>query len=65
MGHCICRDGLTPALDAICEADWPWTMFDPEHKQLRHETVFPEHCKNGAVSALICFCGEGSPTAMR
>ena len=35
-------------LRAMCEAgktDGPWTMFNPERKQLRHETVFPEHCK--------------------
>ncbi len=24
---------------------WPWTMFDPESKKLRHETVFPQHQK--------------------
>ena len=69
-GRCICRDGLTPVLDAIREADgliigpteflvsgetlqlkdysktdWPWTMFDPQARQQRHETVFPEECK--------------------
>ena len=25
------------------KTDWPWTLFNPEAKQLRHETVFPEH----------------------
>ena len=27
------------------KTDWPWTLFDPEAKKLRHETVFPEHCR--------------------
>nr|WP_288282099.1 hypothetical protein [uncultured Prevotella sp.] len=27
------------------KTDWPWTMFDPESKKLRHETVFPQHQK--------------------
>lgn len=25
--------------------DWEWSMFDPEKKKERHETVFPEECK--------------------
>ena len=24
------------------KTDWPWTLFDPEEKQRRHETVFPQ-----------------------
>ena len=27
------------------KTDWPWSMFDPEDKQKRHETVFPEECR--------------------
>jgi hypothetical protein len=27
------------------KTDWPWTMFNPESKKLRHETVFPQHLK--------------------
>lgn len=27
------------------KTDWLWTMFDPESKKLRHETVFPQHQK--------------------
>lgn len=27
------------------KTDWPWTMFDPEAKRLRHETVFPRECE--------------------
>ena len=37
--------GDTLQLKDYGKTDWPWTMFDPERKQLRHETVFPEHCK--------------------
>ena len=25
--------------------DWEWSIFDPEEKKKRHETVFPEECK--------------------
>lgn len=25
--------------------DWEWSMFDPEKKKERHETVFPEECR--------------------
>lgn len=35
--------GDTLQLKDYGKTDWPWTIFDPEHKQLRHETVFPEH----------------------
>ena len=27
------------------KTDWPWTLFDPEEKMRRHETVFPEECR--------------------
>ena len=27
------------------KTDWPWTLFNPEEKIQRHETVFPEECK--------------------
>ena len=27
------------------KTDWPWTLFDPESKKLRYETVFPQHQK--------------------
>ena len=80
MGKCICRDGLTPVLDAIRDADgliigtpnylsetsasfralyerlifqyitynkekFNWTIFDPEQRKQRRETVFPEECR--------------------
>ena len=25
--------------------DWEWSVFDPEAKKLRHETVFPQECR--------------------
>lgn len=37
--------GNTLQLKDYSKLDWPWTMFDPEAKKLRHETVFPEECK--------------------
>ena len=37
--------GDTLQLKDYSKTDWPWTLFNPEAKQLRHETVFPEHCK--------------------
>ena len=33
--------GDTLQLRDYSKTDWPWSMFDPEHKQQRHETVFP------------------------
>ncbi len=37
--------GDTLQLKDYSKTDWPWTMFDPEAKRRRHETVFPEECK--------------------
>ena len=34
--------GDTLQLKDYGKTDWPWTMFDPEEKQRRHETVFPK-----------------------
>ncbi len=39
----ICGD--TMQLKDYSKTDWPWTMFNVEEKQKRHETVFPEECK--------------------
>ena len=36
--------GDTLQLKDYSKTDWPWTLFDPEHKQRRHETVFPQTC---------------------
>ena len=37
--------GNTLQLKDYSKTDWPWSMFDPEAKKERHETVFPEECK--------------------
>ena len=37
--------GNTLQLKDYGKTDWPWTMFDPEAKQRRHETVFPQECR--------------------
>ena len=37
--------GNTLQLKDYSKTDWPWTMFDPEEKQKRHKTVFPEECR--------------------
>ncbi len=37
--------GDTLQLKDYSKTDWEWTLFDPEAKQKRHETVFPEECK--------------------
>ncbi len=34
--------GNTLQLEDYSRTDWPWTMFDPEAKRARRETVFPE-----------------------
>ncbi len=36
--------GNTLQLKDYGRTDWPWTMFDPEEKQRRRETVFPQEC---------------------
>ncbi len=37
--------GNTLQLRDYGKTDWPWSMFDAEAKQRRHETVFPEECR--------------------
>ncbi len=37
--------GDTLQLRDYGKTDWPWSMFDPEEKRRRHETVFPEQLK--------------------
>lgn len=37
--------GETLQLKDYSKLDWEWSMFDPEAKKLRHETVFPQECK--------------------
>ena len=37
--------GNTLQLKDYSKTDWPWSLFDPESKQIRHETVFPQECR--------------------
>ena len=37
--------GNTLQLKDYVKTDWEWTLFDPEDKRIRHETVFPQECK--------------------
>ena len=37
--------GDTLQLKDYSKTDWPWSLFHPEEKKLRHETVFPEEMK--------------------
>lgn len=37
--------GDTLQLKDYSKTDWKWSMFDPEAKKLRHETVFPAECR--------------------
>ena len=36
--------GDTLQLKDYTKTDWPWSIFDPQAKQLRHDTVFPQEC---------------------
>lgn len=37
--------GDTLQLRDYSKTDWQWTMFDPQAKQRRHESVFPQECR--------------------
>lgn len=37
--------GNTLQLKDYSKTDWEWSIFNPEQKKLRHETVFPQECK--------------------
>ncbi len=37
--------GNTLQLKDYSATDWPWTMFDSEAKQARHEEIFPQECR--------------------
>ena len=46
VGPCetlVCGDTLQ--LKDYDATDWKWTMFDPDHKQKRHDKTFPKYCK--------------------
>ena len=37
--------GNTLQLKDYSKTDWEWSMFNPEAKKQRHETVFPQECQ--------------------
>ena len=37
--------GNTLQLKDYSKTDWEWTMFDPDAKAKRHETIFPQECE--------------------
>ena len=37
--------GETLQLKDYGKTDWPWTLFDPEARYRRRETVFPQECR--------------------
>ena len=40
----ILVSGNTLQLKDYSKLDWEWSIFDPEEKKHRHETVFPQEC---------------------
>ena len=40
----ILISGNTLQLKDYSKTDWEWSMFDPEEKKKRHDTVFPQEC---------------------
>ena len=47
--------GDTLQLEDYSKLDWEWSIFDPEEKKRRHETVFPQECAKayGMGGALV------------
>ena len=41
----ILISGNTLQLEDYSKTDWPWSMFDPDAKQKRRKTVFPDECR--------------------
>lgn len=41
----IMVSGDTLQLKDYSKTDWKWSLFDPEAKQKRHDTVFPQECQ--------------------
>lgn len=37
--------GETLQLKDYAKMDWEWSIFDPEARRVRHETVFPKECR--------------------
>ena len=46
--------GDTLQLKDYTKTDWPWSIFDPAAKLIRHDTVFPQECaKISAMAAKL------------
>ncbi|HBG65881.1 MAG TPA: flavodoxin family protein [Treponema sp.] len=41
----VLASGDTLQITDYSKTDWPWTLFNPEAKKARHESVFPEECR--------------------
>ena len=41
----ILISGDTLQLKDYSKTDWPWTLFNPQAKQKRHDEVFPQECQ--------------------
>jgi multimeric flavodoxin WrbA len=37
--------GETLQMKDYSRTDWEWSIFDPEAKRIRHETIFPQECQ--------------------
>jgi len=57
--------GNTLQLRDYSKTDWPWTLFDPEDKKKRHETVFPEECRKAFAMGMSLARGEETARAAR
>ena len=47
--------GDTLQLKDYTKTDWPWSLFDPAAKQIRHDTVFPQECAKISAMAAKMF----------
>lgn len=55
----ILVSGDTLQLKDYSKTDWPWSMFDPEAKKARHESVFPQECKKAYDMGIALVTREG------
>ncbi len=54
--------GDTLQLKDYGRTDWPWTMFDPEAKLRRRETVFPQECRTAFEKGVLLAEKAGAAT---
>ncbi|MBQ9886637.1 MAG: flavodoxin family protein [Lachnospiraceae bacterium] len=45
--------GNTLQLKDYSKNDWEWSMFNPEEKKKRHETVFPDECREAFKKGIM------------